>query len=468
VEHPSGGACEAALKGCATTEDSVTDMTWRAGCLLTLAALALGQALQVKNGFLHDRALAWLLAAAALLVGALFASKRVTPLDRRARELLAPLLLGGVLFQVAQQLWARPLLYAPQVRHGWSDPTLALTLASIAVLAVLVAAGGTRVRAIAFSGIVAALLVAGAWAIRTVPSPRIDVVTVSEAAIEAVRAGRSPYSISFRNIYGETRFYGEGMATESDVRQGFPYPPLTLALLAPGEWLLGDYRYALVAATAAAVVLIGSIGWTRHAMLAGTLLATTPRILFEIEQGWTEPIVVFLLALSAASLARRRTGSIALGLTLAVKQYILVALLLAPLFPASVPALARRRLVRALVVAMVLTVPFVVWDPSGFLNSVVLLQLREPFRRDSLSVIAWLAHHGIAVPAMVATIAAGAVALVLALRTLPRSVAGFAAGLALVTCAMFLFGKKAFCNYYFFVLGALCVAIAAIGAEEGS
>jgi hypothetical protein len=299
--------------------------------------------------------------------------------------------------------------------------------------------------------------------IRTVPSPQIDVVTVSEAAIDAVAAGRSPYSISFRNIYGDGSFYGEGTATESEVRQGFPYPPLTLAFIAPAEWLFGDYRHALVLAIAAAVVLVGSIGWTRHAMLAGTLLATTPRIFFEIEQGWTEPLGVLLLALTHA-----RTGSIALGLTLAIKQYLAVALPLAPLLPASAAASAGRRLVTALAVAAAVTVPFVVWDPAGFLNSAVLLQLREPFRPDSLSVLAWLAHHGIVVPHMAATLAAGVVALVLALRTLPRSTASFATGLAFVTCAMFLFGKKAFCNYYFFVLGALCVAIAAIGQEDGS
>ena len=34
--------------------------------------------------------------------------------------------------------------------------------------------------------------------------------------------------------------------------------------------------------------------------------------------------------------------------------------------------------------------------------------------------------------------------------------------MTLTTFAMFAFGSKAFCNYYFFVIGALCCAIAAI------
>jgi hypothetical protein len=111
------------------------------------------------------------------------------------------------------------------------------------------------------------------------------------------------------------------------------------------------------------------------------------------------------------------------------------------------------------------TTPFILWDPRGFLNSVVLLQFREPFRPDSLSLVAWLAGRGFHVPIIAATLAAAVIAVALALRRLPSSTSGFSAGMALVTCALFMFGKKAFCNYYFFVLGALAVAIAASGAE---
>jgi hypothetical protein len=37
--------------------------------------------------------------------------------------------------------------------------------------------------------------------------------------------------------------------------------------------------------------------------------------------------------------------------------------------------------------------------------------------------------------------------------------------LALSTFASFAFGSKAFCNYYFFVAGALCCGAAALTAE---
>jgi hypothetical protein len=32
--------------------------------------------------------------------------------------------------------------------------------------------------------------------------------------------------------------------------------------------------------------------------------------------------------------------------------------------------------------------------------------------------------------------------------------------------AMFVFGSKAFCNYYYFVIGAMCIAIAAFAGPE--
>jgi hypothetical protein len=60
-------------------------------------------------------------------------------------------------------------------------------------------------------------------------------------------------------------------------------------------------------------------------------------------------------------------------------------------------------------------------------------------------------------PAAVASL----IALMIAVWRSPRSPAGFAASLALLSLAFFAFNKQAFCNYYFFVIGALCCAIAA-------
>ena len=94
------------------------------------------------------------------------------------------------------------------------------------------------------------------------------------------------------------------------------------------------------------------------------------------------------------------------------------------------------------------------------MDSVVLVQAREPLRVDSLSYLSWAARHDLGGGSFVWAIAAGAAAIVAGALLTPNSAAGFALSLALSSFAAFAFGSKAFCNYYFFVVGALCCAIA--------
>ena len=57
--------------------------------------------------------------------------------------------------------------------------------------------------------------------------------------------------------------------------------------------------------------------------------------------------------------------------------------------------------------------------------------------------------------------AVAAVVMVLALWRAARTPAGFALGVAALFLVFFVLNKQAFANYYFFVIGALCVAVAA-------
>jgi hypothetical protein len=445
-------------------------MSWSAGCVFAAGALALGQALQVNNGFYNRIGFLWLLISLAIVTAGVFIAGKPNRFESISQRALAPMLLLAVLLQSAQLLIARPLLFAPIVR-GADDTTLALSVPILAALAVLIAVAGRRIRDVAFASFVIIHAGVGAWVVRTVPEPRIDVVTVHREAIDALASRQSPYSINFSDIYGEDRskYYAEGMTANGRVLFGLPYPPLTLAFAAPAQWIFGDFRYAEVLALTIAAVLIASLGWTRHAMLSAAALLTTPRILFQLEQGWTEPYGVLLFALTISLLWRcSSTSAIACGLTMAVKQYLATSVVLAPLLPV-LPGITRRRIViRALAVAALVTIPFAIWDPSGFFRSVVWLQLREPFRTDSLSVLAWLARRGIPVPTIATTVIAGAAATALVLWKLPRSAGGFAAGNAVMMFVLFAFGKKAFCNYYFFVLGAFAVAVAASGERTAS
>jgi hypothetical protein len=53
-----------------------------------------------------------------------------------------------------------------------------------------------------------------------------------------------------------------------------------------------------------------------------------------------------------------------------------------------------------------------------------------------------------------------------ALWRLPRTPAGFGVAIGLTFWAFFVFNKQAFCNYYFFVIGALYASVAAWRAPE--
>jgi len=70
--------------------------------------------------------------------------------------------------------------------------------------------------------------------------------------------------------------------------------------------------------------------------------------------------------------------------------------------------------------------------------------------------------HGMGQGSFVWALGAGAIAAIIAAVSTRNTPEGFAATVTFTTFAFFAFGSKAFCNYYFFVIGALCCAIAAV------
>jgi hypothetical protein len=226
--------------------------------------------------------------------------------------------------------------------------------------------------------------------------------------------------------------------------------------------LLGDYRYAELAALIVGAGLIGFAQPGLASKLAACLLLTTPRGLFVLEQGWTEPIAILLLAATVFLFLRRPlAGAWVAGLLIFAKQYLFLA---GPLFLRFALGQPRRRCVLILLfaglAAAAATLPFALWHRNSFLNNVIWLQTREPFRIDSLSYLSWAAREGWVQGSFVWAIVAAAVAIVAGFVAAPNTPAGFSASVTLYSLAMFAFGSKAFCNYYYFVIGALCCTIA--------
>lgn len=431
-----------------------------ATAFLAAAAIALGRSIQAANGFYDPAALGWLtLALGCAAVGV--AGPRAVPVPRQT---LTALLIAGIVWQISELVQAFPAMYieAPSL----DTFRLCAVLEGVVVLASLLP--GRRVQAWWFVVFAAINVGMGLWIIHWSPSPQIDVITVHNAALRAIVHGHNPYAITFRNIYGAgSPFYAPGAEAGGRVLFGYPYPPLSLLLVIPG-YLLGDYRYAQLAAIVGAGALIAFARPSPHARLAGALFLTTPRTFFVLEQGWSEPISVLLVSLTAFVMLRAGRGprwqdaaAILAGLTMVSKQYLAVAL---PLLWRDAPTFApeRRRVITlALMSGAIATVPFLLWGPGAFLKDVVFLQVREPFRPDALSYLVWVARSGWTIPSTWWTIAAMLAALAIAIARGERSPAGFCASLAFTLLATFAFGKKAFCNYYFLVIGVLCCAIAA-------
>lgn len=450
--------------------DSPDGPTERA-IVLTIAAAVLAIALQFRNGRLD--AFGFIFMATSLVLcgralGSIASGLSATRDDRGIDRALRV----AVALSLAAQFVFPPGIYLDLHGLAARAPFLVGIAAASALLAFTLrtrVSPGWRQLRLALLGLLGLELALGAWVIRHSPHPTIDVVIFQRDGVAALLAGKNPYTLTFPNIYGDSSaFYGPGMSVDNRLQFGFPYPPLSLLLAVPGAILGGDFRYSQLIALAAGGALIALARGGRMGLAAAALYMFSPRGFFVLEQGWTEPYVVALLALVVFCACRFRAGlGVALGLLLASKQYMILALpLVALLRPPGPDGRPHWRWIAAvaipaIAVATLVTLPLALWDLPAFLHAVVALQFYQPFRADALSFLAAFAYvTGGHLPGACG-FAAAALATLLALRRCRCTPAGFSAATAFVLFSFFAFNKQAFCNYYSFVVGALCVALGA-------
>jgi hypothetical protein len=427
---------------------------------LVVAALVLGNALQLTNGFYSPTALALVVTALALAWAALLWPRHLALVVPDRPGAVYAIAAAGLLMQLAiiraspiGMYFARP--YPDQ--HPGFVPLLA-----VAAVAVLAAALPWRpARWTAAAAILAAVAGLGVLTVRGSPDPAIDVVPVHREAFAALARGDSPYSMTFADIYrGNEAFYPPGMTEGGRVLYGFPYPPLSLAMAWPGH-LAGDFRYAEIVALVAAAALAIAAGHASAVAVAATaLLPFTPRGFFALEQAWTEPLAIVWLAgaIWAATSRRPLLAAALLGLAVATKQYLALAIPAAWLLGDERET--RWRAVAVTVGVAGLALLPAVADLPGFFHSVVMVQVREVLRTDSLSLAVPLAAAGVPLPGAAYGVLVVGAALVATWRA-PGTASGLAAAIAITLFTAFAFGKKAFCNYYVMVIAALVLAVVA-------
>ena len=370
-----------------------------------LAILALGFALQIAHGFFHTKALLAILLAMALCALGLAGPEKAVIL---------------------------PVAWSTAARRIFMLVLVAYLFLSLAVL-------------------------------RAGHDP-IDVIIFENDGVRSLLHGEDPYgsNVTHQDVYGSTRIvYGHGISANGRVHVGFPYPPLTLLWILPA-YAAGDVRYSFLIAIFLTTILIFYLAPNLIGLFAVFFLLFLPETLFVLTSGWTEPLMLVTLAATIVCARKApRLLPLALGLFLASKQYSLFAVPLAALL---IPSFSWQKyltlLTKAAAVAAVVTVPFLLWDPHGFWWSLVTFQVAAPFRPDALSFSALLFRHALpAIPQWFVLVAVLG-AITFALKRATPTPSAFAASLALTSLTFFIINKQAFCNYYFFSVGALCLSIA--------
>ncbi len=238
------------------------------------------------------------------------------------------------------------------------------------------------------------------------------------------------------------------------------YPPAAILLLAPFRVLLSDIRWAYIACEAAVVLLLPRLirragapvaRWQEALILVPLVLPRAAQAFFVFSsQEW----LLLALAVGALVLAldsRSLLSGLLVGLGIASKQYFVV-------FPVLylLPTMRRRAVLIGVVVAVAITLPFVAWGPSAFVDHVFgnLTSAPDP---DRLTIWAMLAHAGLpsgrAVSVALA-VAGGVVALLLAWagrRNLSTSLMACGLGLFAFTLG------AAFAGYNYYVYGLVLV-----------
>ncbi|WP_018635690.1 hypothetical protein [Parafrankia elaeagni] len=338
-----------------------------------------------------------------------------------------------------------------------------------------------------FRGVLGLATAAGVATVIAAPRPRIDVFHLLQVSTSGLARGENMY----RQQWGPDR----ATYTAGGLFDVYPYLPGTSLLLAPFRWVFGDVRHglllALVLTAVAARALVAGrpagearggaapggaepagdgepAGWPSRVLVVAPVLPLLvivfPESMYALQQSWTEPLLVLLLAgtVWAVTTGHTRLAVVAFALALASKQHVALVLPLAACWPAFGP----RRALWAAGLGLATVLPWLVASPRDFFDDAVRTNLDYQVLDHSLSVPGWAHHFGI-------TLGFGVTAVVLALSYLLAwrargGAAGFCAGSALVLLALDLMNKQTFFNHYTLPMALLVLAVCAAAGDQRS
>jgi len=347
------------------------------------------------------------------------------------------------------------------LRGGWLTAAVAVLTVGGLGCAVLLTRPERVAAATAYALAVATHVALAAIAILGDTAPRIDVWVVLQQGADALGRGDNVYTQQWTDSPG--------------VQDFFPYLPWMGVLTAPGRWLAGDVRWAVLVWS---LVLFAGLwalarGRVERAAAVTAVLVLAPGTLTQVDQSWTEPVLAALIVWWAVLVRRDKAwwAVIPLALACASKQHLA---LLAPVLLVWRPFGAWRTLATGGLAAL-LMLPWVVADAGAFLGDTVTTLLTfHPIKFANTWYLYALNEHGVTLPfwvtgaAMVGVVALASYAV---WRRRP-GVDELLRWLALVLAVANLVNKQAFYNQ-FWLVGALVAASLALpqgapAAESGA
>ena len=289
------------------------------------------------------------------------------------------------------------------------------------------------------------------------PDPGIDVFQSNALGVKYFLHGLDPYSQKYPDIY-----HGQ-----FDYHPGFLYWPGGLLLQAFSKLICGDIRAVLVLAWWLAPLFFPKTH--PHLSAVRKIWWFVPFIPYALEQAWLDPLLSVAGAITLWAMMNRRwcIMALAIALSCSVKQYGFII----GLFPLC--ALAKEREWKsfakvglgAFAVLLVVFGPFLIWDARGFLSMTVDEQLSAATRSDSLNFTSfWVRAFGNPFPAwaqLLMTLYGFALAAFHVVRNYtPGRLAVIAESWVMSFGFAMLFGKFAFCNYYWLFISFLILTVA--------
>lgn len=311
---------------------------------------------------------------------------------------------------------------------------------------------------LAWGSAVAAYAVSSAIAIRTDPAPKIDVWVTLQQASDALARGENFYSVTWVDSPG--------------IQDAFTYLPWTAVLLAPGRWLAGDVRWMQLVWAVVLAIGIWQLGSAIHsrsasahasveavhrdphwiAAAATALILLVPGTLTQIDQAWTEPLLLTGIVWWAVLVVRGHAwwAVLPLALACASKQHLALVLPLLLLWRPFGPA----RAIATGAATGALIAPWFLTAPADFVHDTITLLVGfHPIRFANTWYLFFLNEYGITLPfyaTAIVVLGALASALIMVARRQPP-LGELLRWIALVLFAANIVNKQAFYNQYWLV-----------------